>query len=188
MKERPLLMSAPMVRATLDDRKTVTRRVVKGQALAWLNADFNPGFVAEKDNYCCPFGYAGDRLWLRETWKSYGNPAKGVVHIGYKAGGPDLFVDCDAPPKYQVLSKSWKPSIHMPRWASRISLEIMSIKVERLQDITEEQAKAEGVELSANAPDHKMAFAFLWEIINGDKYPWESNPWVWAISFKRVEI
>ena len=165
MKERPIIFSTPMVKAILDGRKTQTRRVIKDQPPLSMRDMFKP------KNLKCPYGQVGDRLWVRETFKPY-NCMGGFA---YKADG-DL-----------STGFPWKPSIHMPRGASRITLEITESRAERLQDISEEDAKAEGVKCCPNAvSDYKHHFMILWDSINGKKYPWDSNPWVWVISFKVV--
>lgn len=158
MKERPILFSGPMVRAIREARKTQTRRVVK---------EIDPDeFVSsnEADNLalCCPYGAVGDRLWVRETWQ--GNQGD----IRYGADGDSLHG-----------YNGWRPSIFMPRWASRITLEVTGVRVERVQEISEEDAQAEGVA-------HRCDYKVVWDAINGKKYPWSSNPWVWVIEFKRA--
>lgn len=156
MRERPIIFSAPMVRAILDGRKTVTRRVVKPQPSSELLADFAEIRAMRGSNrtdaqmlsdcLSCPYGAPGDRLWLREAWQALdGNerarrimtephPSRGWIE--YAATVPEGY---EPPPR-------WRPSIHMPRWASRITLEIESVRVERLQDISEADAEAEGCE------------------------------------------
>ena len=168
MKERPILFSAPMVRAILDGSKTQTRRVVKGEVVE--------GGVAEG----CPHGTVGDRLWVRETFR-LSVPA----HDG-QTGFAIYKSDFSNPP--QGL---WKPSIYMPRKASRITLEITDVRVERLKDISESDARAEGVQASNTAemkdgsPCYSLPYRALWETINGTG-SWDLNPWVWAITFKRI--
>lgn len=196
MTDRPILFSAPMVRAILDGRKTQTRRVVKPQpvdrgggslsisyAAGKMNHMGPAGFMLEKlAQYGCPYGKTGDLLWVRE---SFAKDCDGYV---YKA-------TC---PWWDGLVKK-KPSIHMPRSASRITLEITDVRVERLQDISDEDALEEGVtetefyenaerKVSAGAPwpAERLAFADLWQSINGTE-SWAANPWVWVISFKRVD-
>ncbi|MBK5407422.1 hypothetical protein JFU58_02560 [Pseudomonas sp. TH34] len=127
-KERPILFSAPMVCAILEGRKTVTRRPVKGAASKWL-IDFTPEFVADRANDLCPHGKPGDRLWVRETHADIG------CRLTYRA-------DLDDGGHCKVAK--WTPAIHMFRKYSRILLEITDVRVERLQDISEEQAQAEG--------------------------------------------
>ncbi len=160
----------------------------------------------------CPYGAPGDRLWVRETFAAAGQLVaydadgwRGAV-CDDGAGGrlriPHGFVSTthdDAIRRgnaeklgarfgLQRFGGRWRPSIHMPRWASRLTLEITGVRVQRLQDITEEDAIAEGVRLAPDqfAPSAVSAFAFLWDEINADRAPWASNPWVWAISFRRL--
>lgn len=197
MKERPMLFSGPMVRAILEGRKTQTRRVI----------DFKR--VAEETG-CrmvqCPYGQTGDRLWVKETWKPHCDcDEEGVVTpehplgtcVKYRADGamikPDRWNEeqgswCEA----NENTTRWFPSIHMPRWASRITLELTGVRVERVQDISEEDAKAEGCEASAPArlamiEPLKNAYRILWDSISAARgYGWDKNPWVWVLEFKRV--
>ena len=207
VKERPILFSGPMVRAIMDGRKTQTRRIVKPQppcacvyeingnqnkaiCLAGPGADvparpwFVPPYVNKAQYWvCCPYGTVGDRLWIRETWRP--------IVSGTREGGFDY--RANDPSASGVGFTKWTPSIHMPRLASRITLEITSVRVERLNDISAEDAKAEGIsrdcpqvkEYKCNGP---MAyhFAALWESINGEG-AWAVNPWVWVVEFKRVK-
>ena len=182
MKERPILFSAPMVRAILDGSKTQTRRLVKpqpsilaGELLCWKDDALTDDQMAD----LCPNGQPGDRLWVRETFAEGIHQMADANHWAYAA---DRFGT------QQRLSDRWKPSIHMPRAASRITLEINSVRVERLQDISEADAMAEGVNAGkylglerANA----RAFSELWESINGPD-SWAANPWVWVIEFRRA--
>jgi hypothetical protein len=191
MKERPILFSAPMVRAIREGRKTMTRRVVKGRALDWLDeVGFTPDFVASKDNAMCPYGKPGDRLWVRETWQGplYDEPLTDEDDIYtpafcvYKADGvpkPE-FINSD-----DEMVCRWRPSIHMPRWASRITLEIVSVRVERLRDISMDDVFAEGCMLSTSK-DEPRDFQNLWESISGAG-SWAANPWVWVVEFKRAD-
>ena len=153
----------------------------------------------------CPYGQVGDRLWVKETFKHYANKWDGTEWkscITYKAGNVTLYDSWDKnePPREKWWNKStildqWQPSIFMPRWASRITLEITDIRVERLQDITEEDAKAEGMNKAIGwmfgfvspETDNRLReiFRCLWNKINGKKHSWESNPFVWVIEFKR---
>ncbi|WP_413791810.1 MULTISPECIES: hypothetical protein [unclassified Pseudomonas] len=228
IKERPILFSAPMVRAILDGRKTVTRRAVKGFQIPtedkaipvgdrqrWSaigQRDPRYGFCVfgsteaecakELEEYApCPYGRRGDRLWVREAWVvdaqvnaiaprdlSQGEP------ILYPANGAVRQTGCS-----MITPGKTRPSIHMPRWVSRILLEITDVRVERLQDISGDQAQAEGVDAAMcqqyleTAPSRfecKEAvihgFAGLWQSINGEE-SWRSNPWVWVVEFKRVQ-
>lgn len=192
MKERPILFSGPMVRAILDGRKTQTRRVVKGEALRWLSPEvgFAPTFVANPENSLCPYGGPGDRLWVRETHY--------VESAGYEDGtGRRIFYrasDGDAP------ISLWRPSIFMPRWASRLTLEVTAVRVERVQDISGEDAKAEGCDASGcwehdhdpedlGCLDSRVpTYRALWDSINGKRpgCAWADNPWVWVIAFRRL--
>lgn len=213
VKERPILFSGPMVRAILDGRKTQTRRVMKPQPshdselqvgfFEPTNTDRNgmqyPGKSVfgcwnDEDGWKCPFGSPGDRLWVRETWTPDHKDFYPHFPVCYQA---------DFGPEYErkhgkVWSSEqnawfpwrWRPSIHMPRWASRITLEITGVRVERLNDISEEDAIAEGMDwhrgpLRVGHTNPLSAFQSLWESINGDG-SWALNPFVWAIEFKRV--
>ncbi len=191
MKERPILFSGPMVRAILEGRKTQTRRIVKqchmvmdhGEDAAGqcINAGYIPCFPL------CPYGHRGDRLWVRETWTCvHGVPsAGGVPH-------PDDFVRyrADEGPGEQVITdvRCWHPSIHMPRVYSRILLEIVAVRVERLNEISGTDCIAEGI-IEADAPQYVFglheAYRDLWESINGAG-SWTENPWVWVVEFRRV--
>ena len=189
MKERPILFSGPMVRAILEGRKTQTRRVIKPQPTSDHGLVFEgiaPGkFGAVSDGeITCPYGTIGDRLWVKETHH--------VRDAGYVDGtGRDIVYKADD----EDFPYGWTPSIHMPRWASRINLEITGIRVERLQDISEEDAKAEGVGVHGgwNADETEYGvnargpFSRLWDSINAKRHPWASNPWVWVIEFRRAE-
>jgi hypothetical protein len=187
MSERPILFSAEMVRAILDGRKTQTRRNIK--YTTEHRGPINPAYLeAHKDHPgwkdICPYGQPGDLLWVRETWTQYPielNPEPCDAWYKATSNGP--------PPPFK-----WRPSIHMPRWASRITLRITDIRVERLQDISEDDARAEGCPYSAEWAGRfvdrdetaKTWFKSLWNKINGPG-AWDENPWVWAISFERVK-
>ena len=200
MKERPILFSAPMVRAILDGRKTMTRRVMKPQphegvdAVEWqdqiivgMNVPDQSGFammrggVIESEAIRCPYGEPGDRLWVRECVRL----PDGLEYVAYKA-------DIDTPRWRDCIDPEncrWTPSIHMPRWASRINLEITGVRVERLQDITDADALAEGAchpDPRAKDGCYRSAFEGLWESINGAA-SWDANPFVWVVEFRRVE-
>jgi hypothetical protein len=199
MKERPILFSAPMVRAILAGAKTQTRRVVKPQPINdpakhhpiapyhngrggwnWVLAATGHGLGSP---FPCPYGQPGDRLWVREAfmhepadycWEaSVSIPSRPAVTV-YRA-------DCEGDSR----GAGWKPSIHMPRGLSRITLEITEVRVERLQDIGAADVWAEGI---AHSPDVDPVHEFqaLWESINGAE-SWEANPFVWCVGFKRLE-
>ncbi len=200
MKEKPILFSTDMVKAILEGRKTMTRRIIKPQpdlgidpfegyshitvgnyspALIDKNGEMYPGeeiFGAYTDDgewgWKCPYGQVGGRLWVRETWKKL-HPIMDSKAL-YKA-------DMMAPD----LGKPWRPSIFMPRWASRILLEITEVRVERLNCMTESDVSAEGYETEVGA-EPKPAFSVFWDSINAKRgYGWSVNPWVWVIEFKR---
>ncbi len=217
IKERPILFSGPMVRAILDGRKTVTRRPVKPQYLTqewsvrpaaeprherhshdwWLPSGTAP--YAALPN--CPYGRPGDRLWVRETFMDLRgtgvehrpNPESPLQRYVY---GADIKPGSSSDEARKDFGLKWKPSIHMPRPACRILLEVTDVRVERLQDITYEQAVAEGVYRTIprvwtatdeggachKYPEH--AFRDLWISTGGD---WDANPWVWCIEFKRIK-
>ena len=200
MRERPILFSAPMVRALLAGTKTQTRRAMKlhpsaiacccgGTAARWKVSDGDQWYCGicgggnrltsrDVDGIRCPYGAPGDRLWVKETHGFVTSDRDGPVHdsLVFRADGNEGW------------SGKWRPSIHMPRWASRITLEITGVRVERLQDISEDDAKAEGAPSSIHLPGGRFAnenFAHLWWSINGDG-SWDANPWVWVVEFKRI--
>ena len=216
-KERPILFSGAMVRALLDGTKAQTRRIVKGASSVMLHHVGGVDVTAEevRRRFRCPYGVVGDRLWVCETWclahdewahnepPADGRPSSPEGEgVYYRATEPE----CETPEG----RSPWRPSIHMPRWASRITLEVTDVRVQRLQDISEEDARAEGARRFDDIPDvspygtgprwsmesptstaqclgsPQMAFANLWNRINGEG-AWDANPWVWAISFKRVQ-
>jgi len=206
MKERPILFSAPMVRAILEGRKTQTRRIIKMPKEVvnhpeWLmhnlvfmgKAHFNTGRAPARGpmmdwDVVCPYGKPGDRLWVRETFQpiypqdplyNCGKPICYDYAATYRHG--DRLGDAIGE------KKKWNPSIHMPRWASRITLEVTGVRVERLRDISGSDAVAEGVR--SRLPDNGVAVAEyrdLWQSINGAG-SWEANPWVWVIEFEVVK-
>jgi hypothetical protein len=194
MKERPILFSAPMVRAILEGRKTMTRRIVKPQPRTEVRSGAVGHWSISPDvrEYKCPFGDHGDRLWCRESMRF--DPDQGWR---YEADGTNI-VNQD----YRK-STPFCPSIHMPRRASRITLEITGIRVERLNKISEADAIAEGIfpyaiyggkvaswkgheGMDASHEYPSNAFRDLWEKINGPG-SWAKNPWVWVIAFRRVD-
>ena len=192
MKERPILFQSDMVNAILEGRKTQTRRIVKptkdrnGSGCQLAPCEI-AGEVNSGDYSFCSYGKPGDRLWVREAFRNrrVDNSPGDVV---YRADHPG---ESTVPGSY---GRSWKPSIHMPRWASRITLEIVSARVERLQDISEADAKAEGVIGEKEAAEAglewhdkpRRAFRFLWQSINGPD-SWDANPWVLVVEFRRIE-
>jgi len=224
MTERPILFSGPMVRALLDGRKTQTRRGVKPQpefynpadgfplsdgrntSVSWRNTHIAP----ETLPLLCPYGKPGDVLWVREScwvygkWHPNGLNKRGGQRWRFEAIGREAIFEN---PGYEKVAhwgggKGWahRPSIHMPRWASRISLRVTDVRVERLNDCSEADARAEGIEhlgppdkdgrrhlgvpgLPIDAPTGGRAYAALWDHINGPG-AWAANPWVWAVSFE----
>ncbi len=198
MKERPILFSDQMVRAILEGRKTVTRRVMKPQpdflgSMVDPNTPFKTLDAGLHARITCPYGQPGDRLWVRESFAECydycdhpempGAPTE-HFHLGwhYRADGEPKREELDG------FLSHWKPSIHMPRWASRILLEITAVRVDRLHGITPNQCIAEGAwrekdkELG-RGQEAIAAFADLWRSTGGD---WDANPWVWVVEFKRV--
>lgn len=179
-----------MVRAILDGSKTQTRRIVKSAGLYAIDAEYHGAETSKRElrNLAtrCPHGQPGDRLWVRETWAS---PLRSCKPSEIPVGDPILY-RADYPSDGKSGAKMW-PSIYMPRWASRITLEIVNVRVERLQDMSEEAAESEGIDFIRSHPDldetltASQLFKALWESINGDG-SWDKNPWVWVIEFKRI--
>lgn len=210
-KDRPILMSAPMVRAILAGDKTQTRRIVKPQPIE--DSKWVGGFKIETKkrteavksplvSSLCPYGQPGDQLWVREAFDfvPFGGPDQPQsCAIVYWATGSYVthIAPCDFNPMIYGHAKV-RPSIHMPRWASRITLVITSVRVERLQDINEADSVAEGIEHIGDCNwrdylDHpyndftsaRRSYRSLWEKINRPG-SWDANPWVWMVEFKRV--
>ncbi|EBI0416035.1 hypothetical protein FV630_13710 [Salmonella enterica] len=218
MKERGMIFNAEMVRAILEGRKTQTRRIMKVQPGApefglrriiessranengmyfWSQYDAC-GIKARSKPFSCPHGDVGDRIWVRET---YQGPLFDYEHMEayledsskfekpefcvYRADGKPVpeFYDAD-----DNLHCRWRPSIHMPRWASRIALEITDVRVERLNSISDSDASKEGCCIADMESGDCLSDVFtrLWTSIYGDD-SWQANPWVWVIEFKRVE-
>jgi len=208
MKERPILFSAPMVRAILAGTKTQTRRTVKPQTLLRRPiTDAGFGFLVGGRDYRSSYGQPGDRLWVKETWRtdfildSYAPRELAETQpIKFDADGEST----------GIVAFEWgkvRQSIFMRRWMSRITLEIVSVRVERLNEISEADARAEGIEeVPDNSPfcgkpgwrdysgDGLLPFDYdkpqasyrtLWESINGPG-SWAANPWVWVVEFRRV--
>ena len=201
MKELPILFSGEMVRAILDGRKTQTRRVIKPQPL-WVgdpNVAFKTHSANPKGIINCPYGQPGNRLWVRETSVRFTGCAQNGKPWGsipfmlspdgdpYKAMLPIIGNEKPVGSLNRAAACVTVPSIFMPRWASRILLEVTSVRVERVQDITEDGAMAEGIASTAGYMEHRRCFKNLWDSINLKRgYGWGANPWVWVIEFKRL--
>lgn len=217
IRERPILMSGPMVQAILAGRKWQTRRVAKlpcddshevcrvvdpTDGREFWRFSLSDGGATQCHDVLCPHGQPGDRLWVRETWAK---PKPGFM--GRDHDGSPIY-RADYPPSTPTGFGPWKPSIHMPRWASRLTLEITEVRVERLRDITADDAIAEGIHDGrydsglgdggkpgwcygpgryAGTPRH--AFELLWDQINGGRpgCSWTDSPWVWALTFRRTD-
>ncbi len=201
MKARPILFSPPMVRALLDGRKTQTRRIIKpqpehrqvhehkgetiydGEHRMWCwndlvldnLIDFPTGEDRRTLANACPYGHPGDLLWVRESWWN-GTALPGCGSVKYRADG-------ELNEFSRQVGGGWKPSIHMPRWASRLTLELTEVRVQRLQEINIYDSQQEGIDVGPLTDTGcKMAYANIWEAINGNG-PWNANPWVWVLSF-----
>ena len=222
MKEHPIIFSGPLIPAILDGRKSVTRRVIKrqppegaGEVFAWFEPDLPNDMKAQEGLYyrdgaglkflcTCPYGVAGDRLWVRETHvledgancympevPTDGRPYREEDIHGdfgrriiphYRAAEPEPhIVPLDQVDEGDDRTR-WRPSIHMPRWAARIILEVTDVRVERVQEITLAQAIAEGF------PSIE-AFRVYWDKLNAKRgFGWDMNPWVWVVGFRLLEV
>ena len=212
IKERPILFSGPMVRAILEGRKTQTRRVIKlppapnhlgtwegttvggeGSYLDKAHTQPAPELSAiwhTRTGHCIASPcQVGNRLWVRETFGVFDDSTLTNRDLS------DIYYRADDETKYES-DGIWRPSIFMPRWASRITLEITNVRVERLQEITEKDAKAEGATpANAGQDEHgpiktyRTGFVYGWNSINGKRKgcAWSDNPWVWVITFKPLE-
>lgn len=187
MTEHPIIFSGPMVRAILEGRKTQTRRPIKKPIiLDWLG-QFLTEFVASPANHLSPYGYAGDRLWVRETHA--GDNLCGWV---YRADHPTADIKAGELDDGEQSLRRWTPAIHMKREACRLRLDVTAVRIERLLDITKDDAIAEGMEipqLEAGAIHYvdgaRGAYGVLWDKLNAKRgYGWVTNPWVWVIGFK----
>jgi len=175
LKETGIMMSGNHPKLILDGTKTMTRRVIKPQPIITGQfADYkNLTTLIENLFEFCPYGQIGQRLWVRETWAN--DPETGGKPLLYKA---DMTWEPES--YFKQDGGKWRPSIFMPRWASRITLEITEVRVAKLNDMTENDAHAEGV-------DNLVTFMLLWDSLNAKRgYGWTSNPFVWCISFRRV--
>lgn len=204
MKERGMIFNGEMVRAILDGRKTQTRRIMAPQPADDIERGIfpNPEAIGWKSSlrhkhgsttaHFCPYGKPGDRIWVREAFRVHSR-ATDVATLVYKASERNSWTEqthrvpvavCNKP----ATPEKWTPSLHMPRWASRILLEITNVRVERLKSISDCDAIREGCSTADMKSGDCVAdvFARLWASIYGDE-SWNSNPWVWVIEFKRVE-
>ncbi|ACI09157.1 MULTISPECIES: hypothetical protein [Klebsiella pneumoniae complex] len=200
ISERGMIFNAEMVRALLDGRKTQTRRPIK-----WKQTRFTE--IGEREDgskwpwsedaehacdfwHPCPFGAVGDRIWVREAFRVHSR-ATDVATLVYKASERNSWTEQTRRVPVAVCNKpatpeKWTPSLHMPRWASRILLEITGVRVERLRSMSQDDARAEGVIAASGPMEAGLAFRELWDSIYGEE-SWKANPWVWVIEFKRVE-
>jgi len=234
MKERPILFNGEMVRAILDGRKTQTRRVCKltedGQLVIWKSESVtqctrlrddgpywspyggSPYVPMPKSEYAqgCPYGQPGDELWVRERFCAIdlGMPTRtDILPVRSRYDLNEIGLLYHADERCHITEYKWKPSIHMPRWASRIQLRIKDVRVERVQEITEADARAEGCQFdghyfsqdghaSRGSRTAVQWFAKLWDSINANRkdkggnllhYSWADNPWVWVVGFEKID-
>ena len=194
-RARPILMSGPMVRAILSGRKTQTRRVIKPQPLlSYIVQCDEPGLWGDEEGevqFPCPFGQPGDLLWCREAWK----PHSIYAHLKPR-DVPRSNVFFRADDRYAPSNTPWRPGIHMPRWASRLTLELTDVRAQRVQEISEGDAEAEGMGEpylgDGDAPftespvlvSRRMQFRNLWNDLRG--HGWNENPFVWSLSFSVI--
>lgn len=216
MKERPIIFSAPMVRRILAGEKTQTRRTIRHRTrglvegfshLGYMLVDGNVALLngpdypdSRDDEVPCPFGAVGDVLWVREAFQ-YVEPQ----WLNVNADAPVSQLNSALRVAYRAdhapEASDWRPSIFMPRWTSRITLEITDIRVSRLTEISEDDIRAEGIRFDGTywlAGTHpikgtiqcwataQQAFRRVWDEINGERAPWMKNPWVWVIEFRRI--
>jgi hypothetical protein len=210
MSEHPILFNGDMVRAILDERKTQTRRVVKltGDMRYWRSVDRMAGerwrFATKGakvwTDLRCPYGQPGDRLWVRETFMT-GTNFGGKFIVAYRAdkschvrnqstkGVPNADYSYPLDDYDESENIKWRPSIHMPRWASRITLEITDLRVERVQEIPPQDVIAEGItRRTEDCAEELGEFRELWNTINAKRgYGWDANPWVWVVTFKQLK-
>lgn len=203
MKERSILFSSPMVRAILAGAKTQTRRLNRlpqdadsieplegypGEWAVWKGGERHTSIE-------CPYGQPGDRLWIRETWQYTDWTEDGYPFVGYRADGAHRLIDRGIDEKWSdrltdIWAARWRPAISMPRWASRITLELTDVRVERLQDISDEDARAEGIDATpwwGFPPIEAYKYTWTWWYALDAEYArWGSNPWVFVLCFRRL--
>jgi hypothetical protein len=233
LKVRPIIFTGESVRAILAGSKVQTRRIMKPQPPEWVRefgqtAFTPPGHISGRGEYedqgpgekffKCPYGVPGDRLWMREAWLGlhrdhWAHPNQSKESVVNERGDRNAVAyRADTTPEGEEIRRQygyrWRPSIHMPRWASRITLEVTEVRVQRLQEISGEDAQAEGIsplaasEISsellrafpsmrrgASEREERMlaAFGYQWDRLNAKRAPWPSNPWVWGITFRRIK-
>lgn len=216
MKEHPIIFGAESVRAILAGTKTQTRRLPRFQPAAGVRQSaLSPtGLEDGHGRILRPPCYRGEGLWVRETWQK-SDPFEDTHIPAARLGGYGPKGICNGRPiEWRAVYRAdgeigehpehpewggwrWESPIYMPRWASRITLEVLSVRVQRLQDISEEDAKAEGCRsadpatgreciLTPSLGSYRLHFQSLWDAINGKRASWASNPWIWAIEFKRL--
>jgi hypothetical protein len=230
--ERPMVMSGPSIPNIMDGSKTQTRRIARIPACAgdvhvdpggtifgpgpYLKVERTDGQATMYPRIYCPYGYPGDRLWIRERWQT-GQAfdklrPREIGELAIKAGYPKPWAalnyveggDKRNADYLRDFGGHWgrvRSPRHLPRWASRITLEIIEIRAQRLHEISEDDARAEGVdrdtepcdhtrracdEIGCMGPTYRSTFCALWDSINGKRAPWSSNPWVWACTFRRI--
>ncbi|KKL63044.1 hypothetical protein LCGC14_2179100, partial [marine sediment metagenome] len=217
----PIIFNTEMVKAILDNRKSQTRRVIKPQPtpepdrIEYYGEKIGWGWVPtsrsgkigifKPPGYKCPYGEIGEKMWVRETWAKVGDNEDDIHGSRYCGSYGSVYFKADYLPSDDHLK--WKPSIFMPRWASRIDLEITDIRVERVQDIKERDCESEGIEVAESIGDYagalwtartekatfnfsnaQSAFQYLWDSINAKRgYGWKVNPFVWVIDFKEIK-
>lgn len=201
MKERPILFSGAMVRAILDGRKTQTRRILKHKIPKNAEKEIGEDYVLARWQIRPPY-WVGMKLWVREAFR-YCEATDGYndFYVQYRVDEKAIGWRDNAGRMNYPIDTRWRPSIHMPRWASRITLEVTDVRVERLHDICEEDARAEGITdggclvcgehepcgCTNPTPDARDSFINLWDSINAQRgYSWSSDPCVWVVAFKKI--
>jgi len=213
-KDHPILFRSELVRAILEGRKTQTRRIIRPEW--WRCLDPEDAIDRVQALPQCPYGQRGTHLWVRETWRPYEDPKTCIDGVLFRADGSFREIENtkEAADKWldargDKSTPNWRPSIFMPRWACRLKLEIVKVRIERLQEITEKDARAEGIEErvvqvgkhSNPTPIYpafsereggfhsaRAAFEFGWDSINAPRgFGWDANPWLWVLDFKRVK-
>lgn len=201
--EKPIIFNSEMVRAILEGRKTQARIAIKPQpkdmTTQVIHLTDGIRFATEDKPIKCPFGQPGDKLWCRETWAvddAYDHLSSSQLPIDDVTVFLKSLTPSDKPHDTLNLRGKWRPSIFMPKWASRLQLRIKDVRVERVQDITEADARTEGCVKSNLSMSigidrdstYRENFEKLWNSINEKRgYGWDVNPWVWVVEFERIE-